>query len=84
MTRTANDRPMAQNGVLLWLKRDIAALPTNGRPLSQAQSPAAIYEIRRPMYEAFSDAAVENTDSVNDTVEAVLTVFSEISDRVRT
>lgn len=84
VTRTANYRPMAQNGVLLWLKRDIAALPTNGRPLSQAQSPAAIYEIRRPMYEAFSDAAVENTDSVNDTVEAVLTVFAEISDRVRT
>lgn len=84
VTRPENYRPMAQNGVLLWMKRDIAALPTNGRPLSQKQSPAALYEIRRPMYEAFADAVIENTGTVTDAVEAVLDTFSATSDRLRT
>lgn len=84
VTRPENYRPMAQNGILLWMKREIAALPTNDRPLSQKHSPAALYEIRRPMYEAFADAAVDNTGTVTDAVEAVLHAFSAVPDRLRT
>ncbi len=84
VTRPENYRPMAQNGVLLWLKRDISALPTGGRPLSQKLTPAAIYEIRRPMYEAFADGVVENKAALTDAVEEVLAAFAGISDRIRT
>ena len=84
VTRPENYRPMAQNGVLLWIERDAAALPTKGRPLSQKQSPAALYEIRRPLYEAFSDAMIENTGTVSQAVEDVLHAFASVSDRMRT
>ena len=84
MTRPENYRPMAQNGVLFWLKRDIDSLPTEGRPLSQKQSPAALYEIRKPLYEAFADGTVDNTGSVTDTAEQLTAAFSAISDRMRT
>ena len=84
VTRSENYRPMAQNGVLFWLKRNIDSLPTEGRPLSQKQSPAALYEIRKPLYEAFADGTVDNTGSVTDTAEQLMAAFSAISDRMRT
>lgn len=60
VTRSENYRPMAQNGALILLRRDIASLPTAGRPLSQKTSPAQLYEQRKPLYEAFADAIVDN------------------------
>ena len=84
VTRPENYRPMAQNGALIWLRRDIDRLPTKGRPLSQKHSPAALYEMRKPLYEAFSDAAVDNAAAISDAVQAVLEAFAAIPDRLRT
>lgn len=84
VTRAENYRPMAQNGVLIWLQRDIGSLPTEGRPLSQKHSPAALYEVRKPLYEAFADAKAANTGTAADTAEQILSAFSAIPDRLRT
>ncbi|MBE6659026.1 MAG: shikimate kinase [Ruminococcaceae bacterium] len=84
VTRRENYRPMAQNGVLLWLHRDIAQLPTKGRPLSQKHTPAALYEVRRPLYEAFADTKVDNSETITKAVEQVLAAFSAVPDRLRT
>ena len=60
MTRECNYRLLHQNGTMYWLQRDIAVLPTDGRPLSQANDLAKMYEARKPMYERFADEIIDN------------------------
>lgn len=61
VTRPENDPSLHRNGTVVWLKRPIADLPTEGRPLSKAGHLEEMYRKRAPMYEAFSDFSVENT-----------------------
>ena len=60
MPRECNYRLLHQNGTMYWLQRDIAVLPTDGRPLSQANDLAKMYEARKPMYERFADEIIDN------------------------
>jgi shikimate dehydrogenase len=71
VTRERNYPLLHQNGTIIWLKRDLDQLPTDGRPLSQAGSLANMYEIRRPMYEAFADHVINNNGTITDTVRAI-------------
>ncbi len=60
VTREENYGYLHQNGKIVWLKRDISSLPTDGRPLSQAGSLEAMYYVREPFYRRFSDISVDN------------------------
>ena len=71
VTRAENYPLLHQNGTILWLQRDLAALPTDGRPLSQAGKLEAMYEVRRPLYARFADHTISNNGSVEETVAAV-------------
>ena len=71
VTREENYPLLHQNGTILWLQRDLAALPTDGRPLSQAGKLEAMYEVRRPLYARFADHTISNNGSVEETVAAV-------------
>ncbi len=71
VTRPENWYHLRQNGRLLWLRREIEALPTAGRPLSQRRSPRALYAEREPLYRAWAEAAIENTGTVTDTVRKI-------------
>ena len=71
VTKARNYPLLHQNGTIIWLKRDLDQLPTDGRPLSQANDLTMMYETRKPMYEAFADYAIDNNDSVTDTVRAI-------------
>ena len=71
VTREENYPLLHQNGTILWLQRDLAALPTDGRPLSQAGKLEAMYEVRRPLYARFADHTISNNGSVEQTVAAV-------------
>ena len=58
-------RALSQNGVVLWLKRDVAKLPTHGRPLSRdRETVLRIYAERMPLYERYSDASLDNDGTV--------------------
>ena len=59
VTQKENYPLLHQNSRIVWLKRDISALPTDNRPLSQRGSLEKMYETRRPMYEAFADETLE-------------------------
>jgi len=72
VTRKENYPLLHQNGRIYWLQRDIAKLPTNGRPLSQASNLEQMYRVRQPLYAAFSDAIVNNGESVDETVNAIV------------
>ena len=75
VTRQRNYAPLFQNGRIVFIRRDLARLPTRGRPLSQTTPPEAMYAKRLPLYEAFADATVENNGSVEDTVADILTAL---------
>ena len=71
VTRAENYPLLPQNSAIFWLKRDISALPTDGRPLSQTGKLEAMYEVRRPLYARFADHTISNNGSVEQTVAAV-------------
>ena len=77
VTKARNYPLLHQNGTIIWLQRGLSALPTEGRPLSQANKLEELYQIRRPMYEDFSDQAVENNGSIHRVVEEILRIWEE-------
>ena len=72
VTRAENYPLLRQNSRILWLKRDPEKLPTAGRPLSQKTAPAELYARRMPLYDRFSDAAVENEGTPGEALTKIL------------
>ena len=72
VTKDENYAHLHQNGKIIWLKRDLGVLPTKGRPLSQAGSLSEMYRIRKPMYENFSDAVIDNNGTPESAVFQLL------------
>ena len=77
VTRSRNYPLLHQNGTLIWLRRDLCMLPTEGRPLSQSTKPEQMYAIRKPMYETFADRTVDNFGDPKDTVCAIMKYLKE-------
>jgi len=59
VTRPENLDLLRQNSLIVYLKRDLTDLITDGRPLSQNVGIQALAEKRLPLYEAWSDCAVQ-------------------------
>ena len=78
VTRKQNYPSLHQNGRIFWLKRDLRQLPTDGRPLSQANSLDAMYQIRKPMYEYFCDVQVDNNRTAEETVKEILKKWEDL------
>ena len=72
VTRPENYPLLHQNGRIFWLKRDIKQLPTAGRPISQTTDLNKLYDVRRPLYEAFADHVIENNGTVQKAAEKIL------------
>ena len=79
VTQRRNYAVLHQNGNLVWLERDISLLPTDGRPLSQANRLEEMYALRKPMYEAFADIRVRNIGSPEETVSRILSKLEDLS-----
>ncbi len=72
VTRAENYPLLHQNGIIIWIERDIAALATEGRPLSQSTALSTLYAKRKPLYETFADKRVQNDDTLEKVVEKLL------------
>ena len=77
VTREENYTPLHQNGVLIYLRRELSRLATGGRPLSQRTSPEALYEARRASYERFADLTVDSTEMMDRTTDAMIAAYAE-------
>ena len=75
VTRERNYPLLHQNGTIIWLQRDIANLPTDGRPLSQIGKLEEMYQMREPKYRAFADYIMDNNGSILETVSNILEVL---------
>ena len=72
VTRNENISLLRQNGTIIWLKRSLNLLPTDGRPLSQSQKLTELYKQRQPLYQAASDYIIENSGTPEETVATII------------
>ena len=62
VTRKENYPLLHQNSTIYWIQRDIHALSTDGRPLSQTGKLEQMWQVRRPLYDSFADYIIDNND----------------------
>jgi len=74
VTRPENLPLLRQNSITVLLYRPVEDLPSDGRPLSQKYGVQALYEKRKPLYEAFGEVRVECT-GVEETVKKIMEVL---------
>ncbi len=77
VTKAENYPLLHQNGTIFWLQRELDKLPTDGRPLSQANKLTDLYQARRPLYEGFSDHSIDYNADTDAAVEAILAKLEE-------
>ena len=75
ITRTENYPLLHQNGIILWIRRDLNRLPRTGRPLSQGGDLAELYRRREPLYRFFADAEIDNTGMPEESLRQILEVI---------
>lgn len=77
-----NVRAMRQNSVVLWLRRDLAALSMDGRPLSKSREALeAMWIEREPRYRAAADQAIDNDAAPKIVAARAEEAFYEAVDR---
>lgn len=82
VTRPENVRAMRQNGAVVWIRREIGALAMGGRPLSTSrQALEEMWATRAPLYRAASDAAVDNSATIEEAAAAAQEAYYEIAGR---
>lgn len=74
--RAENYPLLHQNGTIFWLRRDLALLPKDGRPISQRSDLAELYAQREPLYARFADALIDNNGTPEQTVQQILEVLT--------
>ena len=79
VTRPENYPLLHQNGVMIFLERELSKLPKKGRPLSQRGKLEDLYTIRLPMYRRFADCIVTNNGEPEDVAKAVEEAYEAFS-----
>lgn len=72
VTRPDNWDPMRQNSTVIYLRRDLALLPTSGRPMSQANPVELLYRQRAPLYERLADLTADNQGTPEETAQEII------------
>ncbi len=72
VTVPENFNHLRQNGHIIWLKRELDKLPTDGRPISQQTSLQELYDSRASLYQHFADTIIDNNGAPSATVEKII------------
>jgi len=75
--REENRIALKRNARVYRIMRDISLLPTNGRPLSQANDLVKMAQEREPFYKAAEDAEIINNAGIEEAAEAIWRDFCE-------
>ena len=78
VTQLRNYPFLHQNSTIVWIKRDLSLLPTDGRPLSQNGNLEDMYRKREKLYSAFADITIENDSTVEAAVEKILAAWKNL------
>jgi len=74
---------LRQNAKIYFLKRDISALATDGRPITALHGKEELYRRRLPLYTAFADAEIEVTEPEETAEKIIKEHFYEAFDNKR-
>ena len=80
VTTPENYVSLCQNGIILFLDRQLNLLDRTDRPLSKGDL-SEMYQQRQPLYEQFADETVINDTTVEQVVENILEAIDEIINR---
>lgn len=80
VTRPENYPLLHQNGVIVFLERELSKMPKKGRPLSMRGSLQDMYTIRLPMYRRFADLIVPNDSDPETVARNVEEAYEHFSD----
>lgn len=61
-----------QNSVIVWLRRELSLLPTDGRPISQNSDMTELYRRRAPLYEKFADITIDTAPTPQQNAQMIL------------
>lgn len=75
--REDNKNALRQNGVVVFVNREVTDLEISGRPLSQGKSLESLYTERVPLYREWCDFEVDNNGTVEETVEQIVKLIGE-------
>ena len=75
VTQEQNYAKLHQNGTCFWLQREIAQLPTDGRPLSQTTDLTKMYANRKPLYQRFADHILDNNGDPEAAAAAIVKIL---------
>ena len=76
VTRERNRDALRQNSTVIFIERDLDALPTAGRPVSQSTDLNELYKKRLPLYRRFADATIKNDTTVEETAEKIVSFLT--------
>ena len=73
VTRAENADILRQNGIIVWLQRELAALDCSGRPLSAGEGALEKLAAQRmPLYAALADVCITNDAPAEELAERLL------------
>ena len=74
-TKERNYPLLSQNGVIIFIERELSKLARDGRPLSQASDMQTLYKNRIDAYRRFADATVNSKEDPELTAEDAASEF---------
>ncbi len=77
-----NIRAMKQNGIIIWIKRDLTELDMGNRPLSKDMGALKkIYAERKEIYNSSCDIKIDNDGSTDDVVFSLMDQLKSYTDK---
>lgn len=77
VTVPKNHDILRQNSLVVFINRDIAVLPTNGRPLSEQNDLHEMFCHRLPLYRAVCDFEVDGNSPIQTVTDRVAEVYAK-------
>ena len=80
ITRLENYDPLFQNGIIIFIDRDISSLATKGRPLSSGgiDTLKKLYSERLPLYERFSHFKIDGNYDIKVVGDRIIALLEEL------
>ena len=69
--RSKNIENLKRNGIIVYVKRDLSKLTSEGRPLSKSVGVEKLFEERKALYEGYADVVVENNGTLDECVRKI-------------
>lgn len=69
--REENRKALKQNGIIIYIKRDLSLLSINDRPISEKNGVENLYKKRKDIYREFADFTVENNGNIEIALQEI-------------